>query len=68
MGNVITPQDLVDAGGIVGVRREKGVGMEIVTRRLRVSETEDQTMSRPGPVRHPKARSVSAGVTQDTRR
>ena len=65
--NEITHQIIVDAGAEVG-EIEKGVGMEIVARRVRMKKTEDQKIARPRPARHPKARCVNVVVTQDTRR
>ena len=68
MENEITHPILVDAGAEVGVERGKGVGMEIVARRVRMKKVEDQKIARPRPIRHPKPRRVSVVATQDTRR
>ena len=64
----ITHQILVDAGAEVGVEREKGVGMEIVPRKVRMKKLNDQTIAIPIPARHLKARHVNVVATQETRR
>ena len=50
------------------MEREKGVGMEIVAKRVRRKKMEDQKIARPSPARHLKARFVNVVVTRDTRR
>ena len=41
-GNVTSRHALVDAGAGVGVRREKGVSMKAVVRKVRIRGMEDQ--------------------------
>ena len=53
--NEITHQILVDTVAVVG-ERDKGVGKEIVTRKVRIKKMEDQKITRPRQERHPKAR------------